>query len=181
MKINESQLRNIIKESIKKVLSESVDGNGQLEEIFRDVNIRARQYRQYAEQLEEDLQKIESICNDVVDAVNNTFGLSISTKDFRDCMLDESLYFNVYIPVQNFLNGCKNNYEIMKSFKYEENQDEQTLLEYGLNEEWGNNLYTSGGAQIGDGWHKLRLYPRELKNNMVECAVEISNAFKNYD
>lgn len=181
IRLNESQLRNIIKEGIKKVLRENVDGNEQLEEIFRDVNIKADQYRQYAEQLEYDLQKIETICNDIVDAINNTFGVSITTKDFRDCMLDDGLYFTIYIPVQNFLNGCKNNYDIMRSFKTEKNQNEQTLLEYGLNEEWGNNLFTSDGAQVGDKWHKFSFLPRDVKSGMVECAVEISNAFKNYN
>ena len=181
MKITESQLRHIISESLKELVSENVEGNEQLEEIFREADIKAYRYRQYAEQLEADLEKVETICNDIVDAVNHTFGMSITTKDFKNCWKDEDLYFTIYIPVQNFLKGCKENYEVMKSFKFEEQQDEQTLLGCGLNENWGDSLYTSDGAQIGDGWHKFSFAPGKVQNNMIECSCEITNTFVNYD
>ena len=198
-KITENNLTKMIKESIVKHLSklnESAnylyDGknfysDGTMASVLDEVMGEVEKYQNFAQQLQAAISNLQKIGENIVDMLNYNFNLGVRSIDnFDRCELDDNtLIINVDIPTQNFAEACKRSSGVMEVFNEEAGEhDLDHLVSCGRYCNW-DDLYTSDGASLGDGMHKVEFKPvtyTGIRNdnlevgNSVPCQITISNA-----
>jgi len=187
-----SELKNMIRESVQrhfKRLNENIDdmyNKQQFEDVISEVESKAQQYERYAQQLRYGIKNITSLVNEVAEEINNVFGTNINVQNFTNFSLDSDVFeFVTYIPVQNFIQGCKNNQSVMEDVKFQVEDGEypqvtdELILKTGLYGGWDNMFYFNPE----DKNNKVSFSPRLNQANpeMIECNIEILNAFSTWD
>ena len=148
-----------------------------MEDIVGEVEGKIEQYNRYAQQLRNEIIVVNRICSEIAKAVSEKFSININIDAFHNCVLDDTeLTFEVYVPLQNFIQACKQDRNVMNLYNDEGGKTEQDLIECGI-----SNDYWQDDMNIGDKNHSFWFRAEKVQQNFVICNCSLSGAFVTYD
>ena len=191
MKITENNLKELIKESITRLLNESMgyyyagddfESKGTFETIINDINKKQYIFQSYVEQLNSVINELTEIGNGIIEMLNNNFNLGVRTIDNLDqCeLINNELVVNVDIPTEYFAEACKKNGAVMEVFNEEAGpKDLAHLVNCGRYCNWDDLSFSYEGRMVT---FKPVTYCSVRNDklpvaNIVPCQIIITKAF----